>query len=340
MDDWLHRADSLLDLGRHAEAVQVLTAGLHEHPDDDLTRHALTLLAMAHLGLGQHAAALESADRLVATTPDAELGHRLRSAALGGLRRRHDALVAAEESRRLEPGAWQSHAAFAQAAAEFPVRSQEALAAARHAVALAPGEPDTHFVLGVVAGAVRRFEESEAAYRRVLALDPTHAGARNNLTSAGGFSLGLRRRVDGYAEALQQQPDLAVAQTNLAILVLSFLRRTHLAVLAVLLVCAGIAQADGSELTRASTGALGLVGLLAWTVLWWRTLPTGVRVYWARHVTSSPALLLLVVVVAVDLVVACWAAFLAVPDWFPRGVLRPLGLVNVLGLVLSRLRVR
>ena len=53
--------------------------------------------------------------------------------------------------------------------------------AAANAIRLAPDEPDAHFTAGQVSYAQRNWKAARAHQERVLALDPAHSGALNEL---------------------------------------------------------------------------------------------------------------------------------------------------------------
>lgn len=336
---FLQRAESLMDLDRPQEAAAVLERGLSTDPDDPV---ALAMLASARLELDQSGAALVAAERASATAPDLEWAHRLRSLALADLRRHDEAVHAAIEAIRVAPELWQPHVQYALTAVRFPALVGNALAAARRAVQLAPHQAGPHFAVGVTAERLRRHEESEAAYRRALAIDPTHAGARNNLTSGRGFSLGLREQLDGYAQALLHRPDLVVAQENIELVAYRFVRRFYWAALAGLLVCLFAALPDpaGFSVVRVVVGVVMLVGLAAWAVLLVRRVPVGIRAFVRERLVHEPFLLATGVLSLLMLLAACAAAFLPVPSWFVTGVVRPLGLANVALMVWGVARIR
>lgn len=339
IDDCLQRAESLMDLHRPQEAADVLEGGLSTDPDEPV---ALAMLAAARLELDQAGPALAAAERATASAPDFEWAHRLRSVALADLSRHDEAVHAAVQAIRVAPELWQPHVQYALTAVRFPTLSHDALEAARRSVQIAPHRADPHFAVGVVADRLRRHEESEAAYRRALAIDPTHAGALNNLTSGRGFGLGLRDQLDGYAQALQHHPDLAVAQENIELVAYRFVRRFYWAAMVGLLVClvASVADPTGFSPVRASVGVLMLVGLAGWSALLVRRVPVGIRAFVRERLLHERFLLATGLLSVLMLLAACGAAFLQMPDWFVTGVVRPLGLANVALIVWSVARTR
>jgi protein O-GlcNAc transferase len=94
---------------------------------------------------------------------------------------------------------------------------QEAIAAARQAVRLAPDMTEAHFCLGLNLDDEGKLDEAAAAYREVIRLTPGMAGAHSNLGDI------LRRQgqpdeaVAACREAIRRDPNLAIAHFNLTI---------------------------------------------------------------------------------------------------------------------------
>lgn len=174
----LDRVQALIDSGRHDAARRLLAPYLAARPDD---ARALCQLAACHEADGDHAWMLEAAERACAAEPENEFGHRLRAVALLCLDRNTEAVAAARTAVELVPDAWPGHLVLAGALAGMPGRRRAALAAASTAVRLGPDEAAVHFGHGVLLHAFGRTGRARRAYRRTLSLDPTHAGALENL---------------------------------------------------------------------------------------------------------------------------------------------------------------
>jgi Flp pilus assembly protein TadD len=222
------RASTLCDLGRFADAVQLMQTVVASQSQDG---HAWCLLARAQLGSADFAAALRSAQTGVALSPDDEWPHRLRSIALLNLDRPEEAVIAAAIATRLAPHEWQTHRSHADALTHTGKNPSESIEAAKRAVALAPHEPGAFFSLGAAAAAAGRREQARDAFEQVLMLDPQHSGAHNELAR-----LHLNRRlptgpkhlaaaVSGFATAVRTDPGGAVARRNLDLILRSFLSR-------------------------------------------------------------------------------------------------------------------
>ncbi|MFB6249446.1 MAG: tetratricopeptide repeat protein [Salinibacter sp.] len=81
---------------------------------------------------------------------------------------------------------------------------QAALTLVDSAVARAPRLPDAHFQRGRVLAELRRFKESNAAYRRVLELDPDYQGARYNLGNNAYRQQKYQKAVRLYRKGLRR----------------------------------------------------------------------------------------------------------------------------------------
>jgi tetratricopeptide (TPR) repeat protein len=351
--DARRRARALAEVGRHEQAVRELAAHLASEPGDGA---AWCLLAQCHYHLGDHDTALAATGNALACDAGLEHAWRLRAMALKQTGRHHESVDAANEAVRLEPGAWAPHVVYAQAAMALPAGLPHAYAAAVHAVGLEPNEPTTHFQVGAVAQAWGRWEIAEAAYRRVLALDPDHAMARNNLGV-----LKLRGRVAGggdvaaaedFVGALAADPQSGWARRNIEVLAVKLLGRARWPALGGLLLAlfwwrvneAGDGSAAGRALSRG--GGLLLLALL-WTGagLWARfRLPPRVRGPLLALARRSPRLRVLLAALATAVLLA--ATVVAQP--WPSGdagslaaLVLPAGLVlNVVWVTASTFRRR
>ncbi len=163
----------------------------------------------------RYAEALEQAERAVAAAPDIPYGYRVRSMALLGLGYADEAIAAAAEGTRLAPQQWLHHEQLVQACMRVPEQRTRGYAAARRAVELAPDEAQTHFLAGFAAHSLDRREEAQVAYERVLALDPEHATALNNLSLLAAAD---ERSLDAssyLSAALRADPQNTAAHGNI-----------------------------------------------------------------------------------------------------------------------------
>lgn len=207
------RARALIDAGRLEEAKGVLQTALAREPEDG---GKWCLFALCMVRLDQFDDALQAAGKAAALEPAEEWPHRLASIALCGKKDYPRAVSAARESVRRESDLWQTHAQLALALHELGnlAAIDEAWQAASYAVALAPEEAETHFVMGVIAQERRQHDVAERAYEKVLALDPGHAAAMNNLGLVQLRRGRIHAAVDGFTSSLRSDPRLEVARAN------------------------------------------------------------------------------------------------------------------------------
>lgn len=96
-------------------------------------------------------------------------------------------------------------------------RLDDALAAVRRAVQLAPDDPQLHFELGLVLRRLGLDLEAEASYRRGLQINPQNAEAYNELALILERTDRLDDAVATYRRALALSPDASGALSNMAI---------------------------------------------------------------------------------------------------------------------------
>jgi tetratricopeptide (TPR) repeat protein len=212
----LARAKTMLDLKRYDEATGLLARAVAADPADG---RAWCLLAAAHLGRGRWQDAAEAARRAMALAPSDDWPFRLASLAEVHLGHPAAAMQAAQEACRLAPERWQAHVCLARAALATEVDLDLAERAAARARALAPGEPEVHYVSGLVsrAGGLRR--EALAHHQRALALDPGHSGAMNELGRISLRAAGNARAARHFVQAARSAPSVGAYSWNVEVVV-------------------------------------------------------------------------------------------------------------------------
>lgn len=226
--DALARIEMLISLGRHEEALAQLAPVVHHNPGDC---YALCLCAQAQLQLERPRLAKEAAEAATRADPTAEWPVRLLSIALRELGEQARAIEMAAASVRMEPELWEPRAILAIALSEMRGSRHRARRVAHSAVRIAPNEPQTYFVVGLVADRMSRYSDAEAAYRHALRVDPQHAAARNNL------SVLLSRRRDyigaarGFTEAAAGDPRMVIARRNVDFIVIRLVQQAQLIVI-------------------------------------------------------------------------------------------------------------
>ena len=212
----LDRAQYMIDVKRYGEAVTLLAGVVAADPADS---RAWCLLARAHAGQGQYSEAASAAGEAVALAPADDWPHRLASNAYMHLGHPDMAVRAAAEACRLAPNEWRAQLCLAQAA--LASRGQFALAehAAVTARAIAPDEPDVHFVSGQVSLARGNRKAAVAHHERALALNPDHPGALNELGRIRLSRAHTARAARHFLQAARSAPQVRGYSHNIEVVV-------------------------------------------------------------------------------------------------------------------------
>lgn len=200
----LAHGESLLDLGRFAEAAQRFGDVLAHDPD---SVPALIGLGLALSAQGRHRDAEDAVRRAVSCEPDNVAAHHALTDVLCGAADPEAALESAERALGLGTASWVSHYNKSRALLRFgPDRAWEALASARIAVQLAPHAADAHNVLGLCLGRLRKNSQAESAFRHALSLNPEHEHAQQNLASLQLDIFELGTAVETLTRGLASSP--------------------------------------------------------------------------------------------------------------------------------------
>jgi tetratricopeptide (TPR) repeat protein len=300
------RANGLLGINRPREALEVIYSSLASNPDDAAM---LRLAAQAHLAADQRAGsaqnAISAAKRSLALEPDNAHGWRLLAVAHSRTRSHGLAHEAAETAQRLEPNGWQGHVVLADVDAAADNVDDQTRAAVRTAISLAPQVPETHFAAARVAMASHNRRAAAQHYQDVLAIDPNHAAARNNLAIIQMKRGNTGRAAASFVGLLAENPNSTLALLNLRATAFRALRVVYI-VLAIALVAlnsyfnATEGALDDNQARAWSIGVavLAVVSIVAYT-LWVRG---RAGVYFGRFVRSIPK---------TDKVITAWASVLA-----------------------------
>lgn len=259
----LDRAETLISLGRPAEAETMIRAHLGQEPD---SAHALWLLAQCLNRQDRYADAATAGRRALALEPE-DTGVRITlTNSLLELDQVDEARELALGTVHLDPQEWVSSYVYAQAlmAGRRP-RTRDALGVANHVVRLAPNSADAHNLAGLCLDELGDRDAARRAYEKALELDPQHAQAMNNLATLDFGMFRMRRASRGLVSALQTEPGEKVLQQNLKILVARLSWRLYLAILGAGLVIGILLGTDGPWSVRAVVGlvAISLCGWLA-----------------------------------------------------------------------------
>ncbi len=222
----LQRAKAALDVRRPEEALRHLDRALASSPQDD---RLWCLRAQALLQLERPEEALTAARQASGLDPHEEWSHRLASVALVNLGRSQEAVAEAREAVRLSPHLPIVRVQLAQAMATLPQLRRAAYDEALAAVTLDPTEPECHLVVADTARKLGWTRQAEAAYRQVLAMDPSNAAAMNNLAVLRLQQGRTGEALSGFTAAAAHDPRMAVARRNVEVTAWKLLQRVTLA---------------------------------------------------------------------------------------------------------------
>ncbi len=216
------RADALMELERWGDAIRLLLDALRLAPDSTAV---LCRLSLNHLNLGDAAQSLACADRAVASDPESEWAHRLRSLALSARSNYKAALAAASECVRLDPDGREGLHTLSEAQ-RCCGQYTEARRTAERLLAVAPEWSSTFEILSVIASSQKRWRDMESYSRKALALNPNAYYALNNI---GVALLNMNRKAEAieyFEAAARLRPDRSTARDNLKVAVKSYLKIT------------------------------------------------------------------------------------------------------------------
>jgi len=297
------QARMYLDANRPREALRSLGRALADDPDDPAL---LRLLAQAHLAAdaGRQGAtdAIAAASRAIALDADDPFPWRVLSIAYTRLGRHTQSREAARTARGLAPWLWVSHTIVAHADASAKAVSTDTNESLAEALRLAPGEAEVHFAAGRVADASHNSTAAARHYEQALALDPAHAGARNNLAVIDMRNGNAGRAAAGFVGILAQDPGSTLALYNLRVAAQRSLRVVNIVLWVALVIVNGIGRGDAADPTDKTVSvvvALLATAIIVGYVLWVRR---RAGAYFARFVRSIPA---------TDKLLAVWAGALA-----------------------------
>ncbi|MCX5201290.1 tetratricopeptide repeat protein [Streptomyces sp. NBC_00237] len=352
LDQAADRADLLIEVGRHAEARELLARRLAEEPSDV---RAWARMFRCHTAAGEYEEAERALDQASAYDPDYAYAHILRSYFFHGAPNWHKALAAGREAVRCAPDEWSAHVALARSMTHPFDQWPAALEVAFEAVRLAPGEPDAHHAVYFYAELLKRQDLVESSARSALAVDPECTWAHKVLAEARAAdpTAKLSEVADSYATALGVLPQDREMHQALRAAVYRMLRGTRW----LALLCVAIAGVTGRLFPGGGPAdlpvplgtrlyALAVMGAVWGFGAWrrYRRMRTGVRLsfgefvrtnFWGKVAVGQAAwcTLCAVVVVAVPWTerlvpqILFWLALVPtlLTIWFERAAMRSSG---------------
>jgi len=119
------------------------------------------------------------------------------------------------DTTQKNPASWMAWLNLGHAYVEAGDRAPST-AAYRHALELAPGEPDPHFNVGYSRAVEGDYAGAIAEYQKAVALEPKYAQAWYSMGNAYSELHDTRRALDCYQTALNRDPTYAPAHNNIA----------------------------------------------------------------------------------------------------------------------------
>lgn len=272
------RAGTLMDVGRHDEAVQVLRGVLADQP-----QHAgvLFLLARCHRVLGQYAEAMRLIDEALGFAATQE--HLLVEKARILLAADQPAYAATAAHTALErsPRLWEAHALLAEALLTLgdPTRVVVARRHANTVLVLAPQVPTAHLLDARLHTRMGRLRAARAACGRALALDPSCEPALHQLALLDARQDLAGRALRGFTATLAADPQNGWAAVQHAVSAAALWWRLFdaVALAAVAHFVLFALLSDAGRPVRLATALLVLPVVAGSALLTWRRHPAAVR---------------------------------------------------------------
>jgi tetratricopeptide (TPR) repeat protein len=203
------RAQALIELGRPAQAIPLLTKAIAMEPNDVPAR---CHLSHALLQTGQFDEALNEAEAAIGVNTEHEWPLRLRAILLGQLGRYREALESALLAVQIEP---ESPGALYRLGSIYVNLKHflDAEAVGARMLAVAPDMADTHELLALIAARQYRYRALESHVRQVLSIDPENSQAMvllaMSLQGQGKHKAASEAASQAWLEAVRQDPSSA-----------------------------------------------------------------------------------------------------------------------------------
>jgi tetratricopeptide (TPR) repeat protein len=207
----LQRAQALLDLGRHKEALPLITDALRLNPE---SAEIYCYLAFALRQTGEIKQALVVIEDALRKDPNLEWAHRLRASSFRDLGDFKTALASAREAYRLAPNIWQTGYTLANILLGG-LRTYEAQEVASRLLTIAPNNTHVFELLGRIALQLKQLLQAEAHFRESLRHDPQNAHSHNELGRVLLEQGRVAEAVQCFDRALVADPLQQSAQSNM-----------------------------------------------------------------------------------------------------------------------------
>ncbi|MBF4160492.1 tetratricopeptide repeat protein [Nocardioides acrostichi] len=305
----VRRAAILLDLGRAAEAEQLIGPLLAAAPEDAAL---LRLLARAQAEQDRPRDAEHTLRLVLRSDPDDPEAWAHLSALRADAKDAAGAIDAAEAVARLAPHSWVTYYTRARALMTGPrPHLSAALADINNGLRLDPHNAHCHNLAGACLEALRRFDDARSAYEEALRLDPQHPLASANLARLDTESGRLRSSSDRVRSALANHPGEEALRGTLALVATRTSLRLSSLLMVTALVSAALLVSRVPLLPRVGAATALVLG----SAILWRTLadhlPDRSWSWWISLWRSAPwqqrlALALPAPLIALTVVFAGW----------------------------------
>ncbi|MEV6347083.1 tetratricopeptide repeat protein [Actinoplanes sp. NPDC051851] len=269
-----------LQRGEAAGAAELLGPVLAAEPDNV---GALVLMTHVQLALRKPELALETAERAVRNAPESPESLTALSRVQTALHRHEPAIETARAAVLREPENPYRHNRLAWALLEEGVRLIDAEHAAREAIRLDPGEADFRITYAMVMKALQLPDRARQALRDALEREPDNAIARHELAAfdvvhRNPFALSrLARGAAGLAGALRADPSQEASRSLLDAALRQFL--VYTAIILVVLAYLGWQVADDSAAGARVLAAAAALVPAAYAGYFVARLDRGLRAY-------------------------------------------------------------
>lgn len=212
-DDYqlLHRAQSLMDIQRYDQALEVLQAALATNPENERA-HLLLLFCLTHLGKTHRA--IEQGRELLGRFPNAPVLYQLLAANLADAQQLDEAQSMAEQGLEVAPGDVELLAVLGRIA----LSQKDWGKALYHSQDILEQVPDHLQGLNIRLTALNKLghkDELRASLKDTLAADPNNPYTHNNIGWTELEAGHPHQAKAHFAEALRLQPNLEGARVGL-----------------------------------------------------------------------------------------------------------------------------
>ena len=179
-ENYLQRAEKLMEINRFREAIPVLTQALTQNPQN---YQVICSISYCFSQLEENDKSLQYAEKAIAVDPEAEWGYRLKSIVYGRRRDRSNALEFARKAVSLDPENEFALSNFVHVLL-YAEKLQEDRMTAEKILEMSPDSAQSHYLLGLVEKAYQNYPDAEKCFRQALEIAPHYAEARNSLATS------------------------------------------------------------------------------------------------------------------------------------------------------------